>query len=373
MRKFVYILLIHVGLCSWAFGSESQEKWQIFRGDANLTGVSHVELPEQLRLLWTFKTDDEIRSSAVIDDNKAYIGSSDGAVYALNISDGEKIWAYKTDDSVVEAPPLLADGSVFVGSLDGILYALDAENGSLKWKFETDGKIVGSANYSLIEGMPRIFFGSYDSKIYCLDAQSGKSVWTYESKNFINGSPATDGERLIFGGCDAHLHLISTKEGVSSAIIDVGSYVAGSAALVGTNAYLGTYGGKAIAVDLATKKIIWEYGDEENGAAFISSPAVTEDQVVIGSRDQFLYCLDRKNGRMIWKFHTRDEVDGSPTICRDKVLIGSGDGRLYMISLIDGSEIWSYEVGAEIVGAPAVIKNTVVIGSGDGLVYCFGR
>jgi hypothetical protein len=139
---FVVIYLFHV-LVHSALSDEIS--WPIFRGDQRLTGVAKGRLPDRMKLLWTFKTDDEIKSSPVIYGLVVFIGSSDGKVYALSLHDGNKIWEYDTG-SPVEAPPLLVYDTVFIGTLDGILYALDARKGEPKWTYETGNRIVGSAN-----------------------------------------------------------------------------------------------------------------------------------------------------------------------------------------------------------------------------------
>jgi len=43
-----------------------------------LLGVSPVKLPKDPVLLWTFKTDGPIKSSAAIEGGRVFIGSDDG-------------------------------------------------------------------------------------------------------------------------------------------------------------------------------------------------------------------------------------------------------------------------------------------------------
>jgi outer membrane protein assembly factor BamB len=122
--------------------------------------------------------------------------------------------------------------------------------------------------------------------------------------------------------------------------------------------------------DARKGEIIWKY--TESDAAFFSSPAVTDDLVVVGGRDMLVHALRRDNGQRVWTFKTLGEVDSSPAICGDKVIVGSVDGRLYMLRLADGQEIWSYELGQPVVSSPAVAQGVVVVGCDDGYVYAFG-
>ncbi|MBN1561611.1 PQQ-binding-like beta-propeller repeat protein [candidate division KSB1 bacterium] len=348
--------------------------WPLYRGDARLSGVAEGELPEKPQLLWTFQTGDDIKSSPVLDYGNLYVGSSDGKLYALRALTGDSLWAFDAGDDI-EAAPLLLDSTVYIGSLNGIFYALDAASGVVRWSFKTDGEIYGSANWVYApNGQDKwIIVGSYDFFIYCLDADTGEKQWSYETDNFINGAPATDGEVVVFGGCDARLHIVSIADGSSMGDVDVGSYIAGSAALADGHAFLGHYGERLVCIDLEQKRVVWEYSDNDQTGSFFSSPAVDGDRVVIGSRDKLVHCVDRKSGEKTWTFQTRDDVDSSPVLCDGKAVIGSNDGRLYMVRLSDGGLIWSFEIGADIIGSPAVTAGCIFVGAGDGRLYAFGE
>lgn len=347
--------------------------WPIFRGDAKLSGVAEDTLPDQLSLIWSFKTEHEIISSPVIGFGRVYIGSTDGKVYSIDLLDGRAVWTFDTGDDV-EASPLLLDQTIFIGSLNGDFYALNARTGEVEWKYSIGFEIYGSANWVRDPDSQEtsVLVGSYDSQLYCFRAKTGKLKWTYETDNYINGAPATDGENVVFGGCDENLHIVSVVDGTKKGGVWAGSYIAGSAAFGDDRAYVGHYGHKLVCIDVPDQKIVWEYEDEENGGPFFSSPAIGKDRILIGSRDGYLHCVNRETGQKIWTFRTRDEVDSSPVIVGDDVVIGSTDGRLYIVNLEDGKQVWSYEIGAAIISCPAVAAGMIVVGADDGRVYAFG-
>ena len=72
----------------------------MFHGGPALDGKAGGDLPDELKLLWTFKTGGAIKSSAAIVAGRVYIGSNDGHVYALDAASGEKVWAFKTEGEV---------------------------------------------------------------------------------------------------------------------------------------------------------------------------------------------------------------------------------------------------------------------------------
>lgn len=380
--KYAAVLLVlPILLCSCAKKEVGERvldvegiSWPIFRGDSSLSGIAEDNVPDKLSLLWSFNTESYIISSPVIGSGRVYIGSTDGKVYALNLLDGREVWAFDTEDDI-EASPLLLDDAVYIGNLSGEFFCLDALSGQERWRYKCGSSIYGSANWVKSPNSEKawILVGSYDNRMYCFDAHAGELKWVYETDNFINGAPSTDGTHVIFGGCDEILHIVSVSDGTKTGEVWAGSYIPGSAALIDNIAYLGHYDNKLVAIDLIEKKIVWEYQDKEHPGPFFSSPAVTKDRVVIGSRDGYMHCVGRERGEKIWDFQTFDEIDGSPVIAGDKVIFGSIDGRLYIVNLEDGKKIWSYEIGAAIIGCPAVAGGLIVIGSEDGRVYAFGE
>ncbi len=211
-------ILVFISLISWVIlitGCEDKEQttdkpnqenaseWTIFRGSPGLNGVSAGKIPDNPELLWNFKTEYEIKSSPVIADDKIFIGSNDGHVYALDLKSGKEIWKFDAGDDI-EAAPLYYNQTIYIGSLNNEFYALDAGTGALKWKYKTDGEIYGSANIIESEESAQslVLFGSYDNFLYCLNAETGEKKWSYETDNYINGTPALDDDWIIFGGCD---------------------------------------------------------------------------------------------------------------------------------------------------------------------------
>ena len=213
LRHLINQILLAVSLATIAPGADLPGDWPMFRGDSALQGIARAPLPEKPALLWKFKTEAAVKSSAVVAGGKVFIGSEDQNIYALDFQTGAKIWAHKTEGSV-DAPGLFADGKLFVGSTDGLLYALDANSGQLLWKYKTDGKILGAPNqFRAPDNSLRLLIGSYDNRLHCVDAADGKSNWVYETGNYINGSPAVADGKTVFGGCDGLLHVISVADG----------------------------------------------------------------------------------------------------------------------------------------------------------------
>lgn len=349
---------------------DASASWPMARGGPALQGVAPGEIPDKLAMRWRFKTGDAVSASPSIGGGRVYVGSDDTYLYCLDAATGEKVWAFKTGADI-QATPLLIDGKVVVGSGDGYVHCLNAADGKVVWQHETGSTVYGGASHVLSpDGTATwVLVCSYDALLYCLDLATGKVIWTYESDDQINGAPALLAGKVMFGGCDGFLHVVSAVDGSKLQTIDVESYVPASPAVGGSAAYLGHADGQFFRVDLATGKIAWRFGEE--GDAFFSSAALTRDRVVVGSQSGRLHCLDRHTGRKIWSYRAGDIIDSSPVVCGGKVVVGADDGRLHIVRLSNGKGLWRYTLGQPITGSPAVAGGLIVIGCTDGTVYAF--
>src|SRR5450432_4536009 len=112
----------------------------MFRGNPEHTGVyDALGVPQFHNVKWKFHTQGYVISSPVIDGRFAYVGSTDGNLYAVDIASGVQKWKFKTGARITSSPAI-ANGIVYVGSYDSKFYAVDAASGALKWKFQTAGE-----------------------------------------------------------------------------------------------------------------------------------------------------------------------------------------------------------------------------------------
>ena len=99
-----------------------------------------------------------------------------GAVMCLEVENGEKIWSFEADDSVLTSVAV-ANGRTYFGSRDSKLYCLDANTGEEIWNYQTNSPIVSSP---AVVGL-NVYCGCDDGKIYCLDAEDGEPKWSFDA------------------------------------------------------------------------------------------------------------------------------------------------------------------------------------------------
>lgn len=288
---------------------------------AEVSEWSQVE--EDVRAVWRFQCEDEIRSSPVVHRGVVYVGAFDNNLYAINTNDGTFRWKYPSAEGIASSPAIAeAENLVLFGSRDHLLYALDTRLGQLSWTFQTKGPVQSSP----VVAHGHVFFGSDDGNLYAVRLSTGRLQWKWEGGDAIRSRPLVTGEMIV----------------------------------------VGTESGDVISVDLAGK-LLWRFKAKRSVA---SSPIEHEGLILFGSMDWHVYALEMAHGWKVWTYRTNKPVISSPTIGDGKLFIGSVDGFMYAIDISSGKERWKFETGGQVTSSPAYIDGAVYFGGIDGKVYC---
>ncbi|MGK5532741.1 outer membrane protein assembly factor BamB family protein [Streptomyces sp. URMC 129] len=145
-----------------------------------------------------------------------------------------------------------------------------------------------------------------------------------------------------------------------------GDAVVSSPAVADGTVYVGSLDGSLYALDAASGARRWAYSTAER---VLSSPLVADGVVYVGSLDGQLYALDAENGERLWEFGTDDAVLSSPALGGGYVYVGSGDGNLYAVDAESGAPRWEFATGDVVDSSPATADGVVYVGSLDGRLY----
>ncbi|MFN0135438.1 MAG: PQQ-binding-like beta-propeller repeat protein, partial [Phycisphaerae bacterium] len=347
-----------------------RDSWPMFRGDLQNRGVANTKLADKLELKWKFATtpDESIESTAAIVDGVAYVGATDGHLYAINLKDGMLRWKFRSGEPIKSSPTIVAGLAIFGDEL-GTLHGVAIADGKSRWAFKAGAEIVSSA--IPVDG--KLIFGDYYGGLHCVRQSDGSAVWKYETEDKLHGTPGVFGEHVLVAGCDAKLHVVRVADGKADRTIPLGSVCGASAAGDERGIVLGTYGNQVLGIDWKNAKLLWEFEDADRQFPFVASAAIRDDLAIVGGRDKRLRAFDRMTGDVRWTFTTKGRLDGSAVIVGERVVIGAMDGVLHMLDLRDGRETWRYEVGSPLIASPAIAEGVLVIGAADGVVYCFGE
>lgn len=198
--------------------------------------------------------------------------------------------------------------------------------------------------------------------------QSLAPVWTFRVPEGAETTPAVVGGKVYLGGLGGTFHALDLATGKSLWTHEVPETpeIKSSALVWDGTLYFGDEFGYLNALDAATGKPAWRF---EAGAAITGSPnrleAAGVSCLVVGSYDNYVYCIDRTSGNVVWKQETEGYVHGTPAITDDGHVISSGcDGYLRVLSP-KGELAAQLQIGSYVAGSPAVAESRVFVGNFD--------
>lgn len=298
------------------------------------------------KVLWKFKTNGAVRSTAIVVNNIICFGSSDSYLYALNKVTGKLIWKYNCGSSVTSSPAY-SKNVIYILSEQQILFALNAATGKLIWK-----KTIG-------EDKP------YD--------------WGFD---YYFSSPVINGDTLLVASADGKVLSLNKKDGKSFWQFNANHFIRATPTLMNGWVYVGDTNGDMYALDSRTGKQHWmfqTFGSSLNNdtigfdrKAILSSVIAEDDAIVFGSRDGFLYCVNCFDGTLRWKFdHKVSWVISSPSIINGQVITGTSDGHFVQsVNIKTGEEKWRAYGAAPLWSSPLIVGNYVYIGGNEGVLHC---
>ncbi|TRY57108.1 hypothetical protein DNTS_023983 [Danionella cerebrum] len=267
--------------------------------------------------MWTFKTGDVVKSSPTVDSKTGLVfaGSYDGCIYALDPLGKACVWQHYCGGSAVFSSPCmcLSPRQLYCSTLGGNLHCFNPDSGKVLWTYSSSAPFFSSPRCSETS----VFIGSVNGHIIGL-SHSGETLWDYTTKEPVFSSPCipmidiltNQQASLVFSGCsstlanatvtcgshDGHVYCLNGQTGsllwrfqTTGKVFSTPFVFAGS-----------SWGVRSLVAVCSTDGKIWIL-DGENGTLkgtlslpgeLFSSPVVWENKLVVGCRNDYVYCLE---------------------------------------------------------------------------------
>ncbi len=175
-----------------------------------------------------------------------YAAYSDGWVAALDAASGVARWERKVapggDFVDVDSTPEVSGGRVYVAAYSGAVLALETSSGKTLWQ----AKLPGASRLRL-SGGTLVAVGA--SSVVAFDPKDGRIIWNQPLGGVPGGAPAVVG-RLTLVPNVSGLGWLDVATGRRLRVLDPGTGVSASPAVLGRRAYVLTNGGDLLALDL---------------------------------------------------------------------------------------------------------------------------
>ncbi|HSF82681.1 MAG TPA: serine/threonine-protein kinase [Anaerolineales bacterium] len=315
---------------------------------------------QEVKPVWEFTCEDEIRGTPVYYSGAVFVGSYDNNLYALNAANGAFVWKYPTDAGIVSTPAVY-ENNVYFGSEDRRLHVVAARSGQIYWTYYTEGSVRSSPH--IAEG--HVFIGSDDGQLHAVNSFTGRSAWILDAGAPVRSTPLVHQDLVYFGSESGDFFCANFKGQIKWRFKAKRAITASPVISEGV-LYIGSVDSTLYALDARTGWVIWRF---RLGKPTISTPVVIDDMIFTGASDGQIYAIDSKSAREIWTYATEHQVTGSPVVAQDSLYCGSVDGCLYCLEYRTGRLRWKFRTEGPITGTPLVAKDLVYIGSTDHRLY----
>ena len=198
----------------------------------------------------------------------------------------------------------------------------------------------------------KIFSASKDGRVFCFDL-NGNKIWEYSTGETIISQPAIEKDILLVGTLEGDLFSFNVNNGNVIQVIGLGEPVTSRLIIVDAvnqdsktkGVIAATANGNIFCYDIYTLENIWENNSAKG--MIETRPLYTNNRIIYGSSDGFLYCIDARTGILNWKWKDKNSdysfVRCEPVSDNKYVYISTLGKYTYAIDLLLGTTIWKMD------------------------------
>ncbi len=240
-------------------------------------------------------------AGSIVTGNIIIAPSSDGDIFALSATDGNKeIWKYKASGPFWATP--VTDGKVvYAPSMDHFLYALNVEDGSLAWKTDLGAATVYGLTLTK-EGT--IYISTLANEVLSINASNGRITWRFKANGSLWAVPVENNGVIYIGDLNNKVYAINSDGTSKWGPVDVGSPITSAAAVTPDGLIFASENGAVFSMSFDGVK---GWTQTINGKLY-SAPVVTAGNLVVvgvmptdATKDPILVAYDF-TGKQVWPF-----------------------------------------------------------------------
>ena len=388
-KKIIAVLCVVAGLSACSSTEEDES--------LRVADLPEIKSAFQPKILWHRSLDGSdkyfSRIKPYIAYDKVFTASRIGEAAAFDQSTGKEIWAVDLSDidgkrgffeskqsALLNGGPIAGGKKAFYGSENGILYALDAETGAFIWKATVKGEIIAAPAYE----NNIVVVNTASGILKAFDANTGATLWEVDQEVpplTLRGTsaPTMASGGVILGTSSGMLSVYLLEKGQPGWTAEVGE-PSGSTELervidvdskpvvVLDKVYAISARGNLVAIELRSGRVLWQrqyssyrqisvdgnmiYLTDVKGHVYaverlngteqwsqvaltnrgVTGPAVIDDYVVVGDFEGYLHWLDKTTGKLVSQYRLDSSgVYTTPTVADSVIYVQSRDGDLEAI------------------------------------------
>lgn len=282
-----------------------------FNAQDSTFGFSLINLNDgTLSIKRISNTNDETSNVSIYTETNAFERTDSSHIYnySTNI-----LWE-KELSSTVQTEPLVLSDRIIVADYSGYVQCFNYD-GKLIWDFDAFGNIVSTP----AEKDGWLAVATLQGDLHTLNVFTGEQIQSIGFDEAITSD-------LLMMDYEGTKELMIPKQSESKAAV-----------------VFSTAGGKSYCYDVETLQEYWS-NDSPKGKVQIK-PVLINNKIIFGSMDGYLYCLDAREGWLIWKWRESKNianapVDVTPVTDNKYIYIVTPMNHTVRIDMMLGKTIW---------------------------------
>lgn len=194
------------------------------------------------RLRWKVLTKGQVHATPAVQDGLAFIAGCDAIFRAIRLADGTEAFQIESG-AYTGASPVVDDDRAYFGTFNFEVLALDLKRRSVLWRYsQPDARFPYYSSAALNGG--RVIVGGRDKLVHAIDASTGKPAWTFATRARVDSSPVVAGGRVYVGSSDGRLYVLDAASGRKLSEFDTGAGITASPAIAAGRVVIGAQDGR---------------------------------------------------------------------------------------------------------------------------------
>ena len=308
-------------------------------------------------------------------------GHKPGPLPALNATVTPRInWQQSVGKAAPGIAPAITASAIYAAAGDGTLMRLDPATGRVEWKIGAGQALSAGpgADASLV------VVGTTKGDVLAFDT-AGKARWNVRVSSEVIAPPrVAENVVIVFSG-DGRIYGLSVSDGKTLWVdprtnppLTVRNAAGGVLSRGGL--FVGTAGGRLLAIDARTGTVAWDgtvatpkgATELERIADVTSLPYVDEKEACAAAYQGRVACFDVVRGALIW---TRD-VSSLAGITADanRVYVVDDKGSVLAFDRSNGASVWKQgALGKRRIGGPQLIGDEIGVVDVEGYLHLLSR
>jgi len=182
---------------------------------------------------WKFKTGNYINGTAAVSGKMIVFGSCDGFLYICDLN-GQKLGAANLEDFIPDSPAI-AGKSAYVATSGGKVFRIELPGGEITWTYRAGEEGHEEFTTSPAVGKDLVIVAGGSGNIYCIDRETGQAAGNrfFKADSRIDSSPVLCGDKAVFGCTDGRIYIVEVPGGKKVWSYRTGGEITASVAVAG--------------------------------------------------------------------------------------------------------------------------------------------